>query len=105
MDAFELLGENMQIGISDPQRLELFYGRQYIVATGTRAAVSLTGVMQLLGEAQSSGILPMAAVDHVAKSVDTFLRVVVEPNPAPCLAIDRCDLFASTQIFDRFGPA
>ena len=65
--------------------------------------MALAGIMQLLGDTQSAGILAMTPVNHIAKRMYAFLRVVVEPNPAPRLPINPSDLFASAQIFDRFG--
>ena len=100
MTAFELLGQHVQIGVADTKRLQLFHRRQHVVAAGARPAVTLARIVQLLCEAQSPGILAMAAVDDIAKRMHAFLRVVVEPDPAPGLAIDPSDLFAGAQVFD-----
>lgn len=103
MDTLELFRQDLQFGIANAQRLQFLYRRQYVVSARARAAVALAGIMQLLGEAQLAGILAMTAVNHIAKRVYAFLRVIVEPNPAPRLPINPRNLFARAQIFDRFG--
>lgn len=96
MDALELFSQRLQSDISDFKLLEFFHRCQDVITTGTRAAVALPGIMQLLGEAELPSVLTMAAVDNIAKRVHAFLRIVVKPNPAPSLAIDAGDLLAST---------
>ena len=66
--------------------------------------MALAAIMQLLGQAEPAGILLVAAIDHVAKRLHVLLRVVVEPDPAPGLAIDHGDLLARAQIVDGLGP-
>lgn len=100
MKAFELISQQVQTGIADPQRLQFLHGSQHIITTSARPAVALAREMQLLGMAQSPGILAVASIDHIAKRVHTLLRVVVEPNPAPRLSINPGYLFAGTQVFD-----
>lgn len=68
----------------------------------------LSCIVQLLGEAEPPGVLAMPPVDDITKRVHAFLRVVVEPDPAPRLAIDPGYLFTGAQVFDRFrslGPS
>ena len=106
MCAFELFGQHLQRRIPDSERLKFFHRSQHVIATGTRAAVALTGVMQLFGQAELAGVLAVPAIDNIAKRVHAFLRIVVKPDPAPRLAVDPSDLFAGTQIFDGFqAPA
>src|SRR5262249_32843920 len=86
----------------DSKRLEFPDGGQDVVATRTRAAMTLARVVQLLGDAQSPGVLAVSPVNDIAECMHTFPRIVVEPNPAPCFAIDQRYLFTSAQVFDCF---
>src|SRR4029077_1059748 len=95
----------MQIGVANSERLQFFHSCQYVVATRPGAAMTLSGVMQLLRERQPSGVLAMASIDDITKRMHTFFRVVVEPDPPPSLAIDQSNLLAAAQIFDRFVSA
>src|SRR5665213_1191490 len=63
--------------------------------------MALARVMQLLCQIQPPGILPVAAIDHVAKRAHALLRIVVEPDGADGFAIDQSDLLAPAQIGDR----
>ena len=86
--ALELFCQHLQIDVADTERLQFFHGRQHVVAASSGASVTLSRIVQSLSEAEPPGILPVAPVNHIAKRVHAFLRVVVEPNPAPGLAID-----------------
>ena len=66
--------------------------------------MTLSGIVQLLCEAEPPGILAMASVDDITQRRHAFLRVVVEPDSAPCLPIDPGYLFTRAQVFDRFRP-
>jgi len=94
------LRQNLQPGVLDSESLQLFHRREHIVAARPRATVSLPGMMQLLGEAQLTGILAMTAINHVAECMHALLRVIVNPDPAPGFAIDAGDLLAASQVFD-----
>src|SRR5690242_8699042 len=59
--------------------------------------------MQLPRHAEPARILPVAAVDDVAERFDPLLRILIDPDRAPCFAIDQCDLLAAAQIFDGGG--
>src|SRR3954452_12117514 len=59
--------------------------------------------MQLLGKAQASRILLVAAVDHVGERLHALVRLVVEPDRAPGFAIDHGHLLAPAQILNRVG--
>jgi len=102
MAAFELLDQQLQTRIADSERFEFFYRGDDVVPTGARPAVTLPHIVELLGKAKASGILTMTTVDDVAKGVHALLRVILEPDPAPGLAIDEGHLFAAAQVFDRF---
>src|SRR3974377_285609 len=84
--------------------VEFFNRGQHVIAAGSGAAVALPDIVQLLGDRESPGILPVAAVYHVAKSVHRLLRIVIEPDCAPRLAINQGDLLARPQIADRSFP-
>lgn len=64
--------------------------------------MALTGMVELFVQAQSSRILTMSAVNDVTQGMHALLRVVIEPDPAPSLAVHEGDLFAGAQIIDRF---
>src|SRR5664279_5226203 len=66
--------------------------------------MTLADIMELLGKGEAAGILLMAAVDHVAQRLLVLLGVVIEPDPAPGLAVDHGDLLARAQIIDRLRP-
>ena len=65
MNAPELLGQDLQVLITDTQGLQLFRRREHIVAAGAGSAVTLTRKMQLLLQAQPSRVLTMSSVDDV----------------------------------------
>jgi hypothetical protein len=48
MAASELFSQNMQIHIADAERSQLFHRRQYVVAAGSRPAMTLPRIVQLL---------------------------------------------------------
>jgi len=100
--AFELVSQYMQFDVTDSEPLQFFHRCEHVVAASPRPAMALARKVQLLGQAKTPGILPVAAIDDIAKRVYAFLRIVAEPNPAPGFAIDQCDLFAGTQVFDCF---
>ena len=64
--------------------------------------MTLSSVMQLLGSAQPSGVLAMPLVNDITEGMHAFLRIVVEPDSAPCLPIDPGYLLTRAQVFDRF---
>src|SRR5690348_11205724 len=64
--------------------------------------MTLSRVMQLLGDAQPSGVLAMPPVNDITEGMHAFLRIVVEPNATPGFTIDTGYLFASAQVFNRF---
>jgi len=101
VSALQPLSQHLQLDVLDSESLQLFHRRQHIVAACARAAVSLAGIMQLVGETQPSGILAMAAIDDVTKRMQALLRIIVDPNPAPGLAIDAGDLLPASQVIDR----
>ena len=100
MHALEPLGEAAQIVVAIAVRFQFLDRREHVVAVVAGAAVALAHKMQLPGKRQPAGILPVAAVDHVAERVHGLLRVVVEPDRAHGLAIDLGDLLARAQIID-----
>jgi hypothetical protein len=102
MAALELLDQELQTGITDSERLEFFYGGDDVVATGARPAVALPYKVKLLGKAEAPGILAVTTINDIAKGVHALLRVVLEPDPAPRLAVDPSDLLAAAQVFNRF---
>src|SRR5215831_18861365 len=104
MSAFELLGQHLQGSVTNSEPLEFFYASEDIVTAGARTAMALSSIVQLLGKAQPPGILAVPPVHEVAKRMYAFLRIIVEPNPTPCLAIDQGHLLASSQVFDGFRP-
>jgi len=99
--AFELFGQHAQIDIADSERSQFFHRRQDVVAASTRPAMTLSRIMQLLCETEPPGILAMPPIDDITKRVHAFLRIIVEPDPAPCFQVDAGYLFAGAQIFDR----
>lgn len=96
MTAFELFCQHVQIGIADAERPQLLHRRQDVVSAGTRPAMTLSHIVELLSKTEAAGILAVTAVDDVAKRMHALLRIVFEPDPAPGLAVDEGDLFAST---------
>src|SRR4029078_3495077 len=92
MAALELLDKELQPGITDSERLEFFYGGDDVVATGARPAVALPYKVKLLGKAEAPGILAVTTINDIAKGVHALLGVVLEPDPAPRLAVDPSDL-------------
>src|SRR5215510_12256419 len=64
--------------------------------------MALSSIVQLLREAQPSGVLAVTPIDDITKCMNTFLRIVIEPNPTPRFAIDPGDLFTSAQVLDCF---
>jgi len=65
MDALELLGQDLEILITDAQSLQLLRCRQHVVAACAGPAVTLTRKMELLLQAQPSRVLTMSTVDDV----------------------------------------
>ena len=65
--------------------------------------MALPAIMQLVGEAEAAGILPVAAIHHVTERGGALPRIVVEPDPPPGLDIDHGDLLARAQIIDGLG--
>ena len=57
-------------------------------------------MVQLLLQREASGILHVAAVDHVAERRHASLGLALEPDGADALEIDRGDLLARAQIGD-----
>ena len=100
MAAFELRGQCLQIGVADTKPPHLLHGGEHVVAAGARPAMTLSRVVQLFREAQPSGVLAMSPIDDITERMYAFLRVVVEPNPSPSLAIDPGYLFAGAQVLD-----
>src|SRR6185437_6036140 len=65
--------------------------------------MALPDVVKLLGERETSGILPVAAVDHIAQGLHALARITHQPNRTPDFAINEGDLFARPEIRDRVG--
>jgi len=65
MNALELLSQDLEILIANPQSLQLLRCREHIVAARAGSAVTLTRKMKLLLQAQPSRVLTMSAVDDV----------------------------------------
>src|SRR5665213_544144 len=101
MRALETAREQFQAFITNALSLQLLHSRQHIIAAWAGAAMPLARVMQLFCQIEPSGILPVAAIDHVAKRAHALLRIVVEPDGADGFAIDQSDLLAPAQIGDR----
>ena len=94
----------MQLGVAIALALDLLDRRQHVVAVVAGTAVALAHEMQLALGRQAAGILAVAAVDHVTERGHAALRVVVEPDRPPGLAIDARDLLARAQVIDGGGP-
>src|SRR5260221_6748141 len=92
--------ESMQWRISKTRSLDRLHGRQHVIAVDAGLAVALLHVTQLLRQRQPSGILHMAAIDHIGQRADALPRLVFQPHRARDLAIDRGDLLAFAQIGD-----
>ena len=73
----------MQFVVAKALALDLLDRVEHVVAVGAGAAVALPHEVQLPLQRQASGILRVAAVDHVAERLHALLRVVVEPDRAP----------------------
>src|SRR5262245_64589635 len=56
--------------------------------------------MQLLLERETAGVLHVSAVDHVAERRHPPLRLLLQPDRADALAVDRRHLLAGAQIGD-----
>src|SRR5437870_3960358 len=97
----QALGEEMQIPVAKAKRLELFYGREHVIAVGARAAVALADIMQLGSKIELAGILRVRAVDHEAKRLHPAPRLAVEQHGPHGLAVDGRDLLALAQIRNR----
>ncbi len=100
MRALEALGQQVQLLVAIALSLDFLDRRQHVIAVVARLPVALAHEMQLPLQRQPSGILPVAAVHHVAERVHALLRVVVEPDGARGLAIDQGDLLACPQVGD-----
>ena len=98
------MGQQLQFRIAELKHFQFLHRCQNVVAAGPRTAVTLSYIVQLLGETELSRILTAATVHNIAKRVHALLRIVIEPDPAPGLAIHPCDLFAGAEIFDCFRP-
>jgi hypothetical protein len=90
----------VQLGIAKTFRLDCFHRRQHIIAVDVGLPVSLQHVAQLFCRRQPSGILYMAAVDHIDQGADALAHLVLQPHRSFHLAIDRGDLLALAQIGD-----
>ena len=101
--AFEPLGQQVQRFVAIALRLDLLDRVQHVIAIVAGTPAALPHEMQLPLQRQAAGILPVTAIDHVAERVHASLRVVVQPDGAPGLAIDEGDLLACAQIGDCFG--
>ena len=93
----------MQLRVAKTFRLDRLHGGQHIVAVGAGLAVPLLDMTELFRQRQPPGILHMAAVDHIGQRADALARLVLKPDRAHHLAIDRGDLFARAQICDGRG--
>ena len=100
MRALQPLSQPLQLDVFDSESLQFFHRRQHVVAARARATMSLPGKMQLISKAELAGVLAMAAIDDVTERAYALLRVIVDPNPAPGLAIDAGDLFPAPQVID-----
>jgi len=103
MTAFELFGQYAQIDIADSERSQFFHCCQDVVAASAGPAMTLSRVMQLFRETEPPGILAMPPIDDITERMHALLRIVVEPDPAPCFQIDAGYLFTGTQVLDRRG--
>ena len=65
MNALELLGQDLEILITNTQGLQFLRCRQHVVAAWAGSAVTLTRKMELRLQAQPSRVLTMSAVDDV----------------------------------------
>src|SRR6266705_6946300 len=65
--------QQVQVAIAIAERLQRLDGRKQIIAVGSGFAMTGAHEMKLLGEIELSGILRMAAVDHVAERLDAGL--------------------------------
>jgi len=98
--ALQTLSQHLQLDVLDSESSQFFHRRQHVIAACARATVSLPGIMQLVCKAQLAGVLAMAAIDYVAERMRALLRIIVDPNSAPGLAIDPGDLFPAPQVID-----
>src|SRR5215831_10833758 len=64
--------------------------------------MALSSIVQLLCETQPSGVLAVTPVNDIAECMNTFLRIVIEPNSTPRFAIDQGYLFTSAQVLNCF---
>ena len=71
----------VQLRIAKTFRLDRFHRGENIIAVDAGLAVPLQHVAQLLRRRQPSGILDMAAVDHIDQRADTLARLVLQPHP------------------------
>ena len=65
MNAPALLGQDLEVLITNTQGLQLLGRREHIVAARAGSAVTLARKMKLLLQAQPSCVLTMSAVDDV----------------------------------------
>lgn len=65
MNALELLGQGLEILITNTQSFQLLRCCQHIIAACAGSAVTLTRKMELLLQAQPSRVLTMSTVDDV----------------------------------------
>src|SRR5262245_65872850 len=96
--ALQPLSQHLQLDVLDSESLQLFHRRQHVVAARTRATMSLPGKMQLVSKAELAGVLAMAAIEEVTERVPALLRVIVDQNTAPGLAVDASDTLRVSEV-------
>src|SRR5579863_5055650 len=98
--------ELVQLSVAETLRFDRFYGGKHVIAIVSGTAMSLPDEAKLLGRREPSGILHVAAIDHVSKRTEPLAGFVCEPHRTRHFAIDVGGLLAAAQIVDRFlAPA
>ena len=100
MHTVKALREQMQLALPVAEMLQRRDGRNDVIAVGAGPAVALPHVMQLLLERQPSGILRVAAIDHVAERWHPLLGLLLEPYRPRAFTIYGGYLLAFAEISD-----
>src|SRR6516225_95998 len=86
--ASEHLRQLMQLCLPVSELLQRGDRRNHIIAVRARQAVTLSNMMQLLLQRQSSRVLRVTAVNHVAQGRHPLLGLPPQPDRADDLPVD-----------------
>ena len=102
MNSVQALGQKVQLAVATAHRLQRADRGKHVIAVRTGFAVAVANEAQLLRQAELSGILRVAAIDHVAHRRDAGLGMADEDHRSHAF---ENDLPANNERLEFLGDA